>query len=191
MADTTTAAGLSIRAGQDDDIAAVTRIYAQAVRTGTGTFDITPPDEAGMRARLGDVKARGLPWLVAERDGRVVGFCYAAPYKLREAYVFTVESSIYVDEDARRGGIGRALMAGLIEACTNAGLRQMVAVVGDSENTASIGLHQALGFKKVGCFENVGFKHGRWLDIVLMQCPLGLGGATPPDQVSGDITKTE
>jgi len=183
--------GLVIRAGRDDDIRAVTRIYAQAVRTGTGTFDITPPNDDGMRARLGKVAARGHPWLVAERAGRVVGFCYAAPYKLREAYAFTVESSIYVDEEARRGGIGRALMAGLIEACTAAGLRQMVAVVGDSENAASIGLHRALGFEKAGRFENVGFKHGRWLDIVLMQRPLGPGGDTPPDQTARDAIKTE
>jgi len=182
---------LAVRAGRDDDIAAVTRIYAQAVRTGTGTFDITPPDEAGMRTRLGAVRARGLPWLVAERAGRIVGFCYAAPYKLREAYAFTVESSIYVDEGARRCGIGRALLGALIEACAAAGLRQMVAVVGDSENAASIGLHRALGFEKAGCFRNVGFKHGRWLDIVLMQRPLGPGGDAPPHPASGDTTKTE
>lgn len=175
MSDTVT-----IRDCRDDDLPAVTAIYARQVRDGTGSFEITPPDRAELARRRGDVIAKGLPYLVAESDGEVIGFAYAQPHKPRAAYVHTVESSVYVVETGRRSGVGRRLMETLIRRCGQAGKRQMVAVVGDSENAASIALHEAVGFHRVGRFESVGFKHGRWLDIVLMQRSLGDGAKSPP-----------
>lgn len=175
MSDTVT-----IRDCRDDDLPAVTAIYARQVRDGTGSFEITPPDRAAMERRRGEVIATGLPYLVAEARGEVVGFAYAQPHKPRAAYLHTVESSVYVTESGRRSGVGRRLMEELIRRCERADKRQMVAVVGDSENAASIALHEAVGFRRVGRFENVGFKHGRWLDIVLMQRSLGAGASVPP-----------
>ena len=175
MSDTVT-----IRDCRGDDLPAVTAIYARQVRDGTGSFEITPPDRAAMERRRGDVIAKGLPYLVAEARGEVVGFAYAQPHKPRAAYVHTVESSVYVTESRRRSGVGRRLMEELIRRCERAQKRQMVAVVGDSENAASIALHEAVGFHRVGRFESVGFKHGRWLDIVLMQRTLGDGAESPP-----------
>lgn len=175
MSDTVT-----IRDCRGDDLPAVTAIYARQVRDGTGSFEITPPDRAAMARRRGDVIGKGLPYLVAEARGEVVGFACAQPHKPRAAYVHTVESSVYVTETGRRSGVGRRLMEELIRRCERAGKRQMVAVVGDSENAASIALHRAVGFRRAGRFESVGFKHGRWLDIVLMQRSLGDGANVPP-----------
>lgn len=174
-----------IRASTADDLAAITRIYGHHVLNGSGTFEEEPPSIAEMGRRRDDVRTRGLPHLVAERDGQVLGFAYAAPYRLRSAYRFTLEDSVYVTEDQRRTGIGRALLAKLIEDCSAQGYRQMIAVIGDSGNTGSIGLHGALGFRHAGTLHAAGFKLGRWVDSVLMQRALGQGDSTPPGEQAG------
>lgn len=133
-----------------------------------------------MARRRQAVIAAGLPYLVAELDGRIAGYAYASPFRPRPAYAATVENSVYVANWAQRRGVGRALLSALIDACVAAGKRQMIAVIGDSGNVASIGLHQAMGFSHVGTLQEVGFKHGRWLDVVLMQRPLSGGAGTLP-----------
>ncbi|MDK9695098.1 MAG: GNAT family N-acetyltransferase [Siculibacillus sp.] len=169
-----------IRPATPTDLAAIRTIYADAVINGCASFEIEPPDVAEMAARMAKIREAGLPWFVAEVDGRVLGYAYAGPYRPRPAYRFTVENSVYVAPDAKGRGLGRALLAALIEATTALGLRQMLAVIGDSANTASIGLHAALGFTHAGLLTSVGWKHGRWLDSVLMRRPLGPGDETPP-----------
>ncbi|ADG11792.1 N-acetyltransferase [Caulobacter segnis] len=170
-----------IRPSVDADVPAITEIYGWNVLNGFGTFEEVPPDEAEMARRREGFLSRGLPYLVAELDGKVVGYAYAGPFRLRAAYRYTVEDSIYVSPDAVGSGVGRALLKTLIEACEALGLRQMCAVIGDSGNQASIALHAALGFEKKGVFPDMGHKFGRWLDLVWMQRPLNGGGATPPD----------
>jgi phosphinothricin acetyltransferase len=164
------------------DLAAITRIYAQAVREGTASFEIDPADSAEMQRRFEALQADGYPYLVAECDGTVAGYAYAGPYRARPAYRFSVEDSVYVAPGRQRGGIGRALLASLIEAAEAKAFRQMVAVIGDSANTSSIELHRAAGFRLVGTLENIGFKFGRWLDSVLMQRALGEGAGSTPDE---------
>lgn len=158
-----------IRACETRDLPQVQAIYAHHVLTGLGSFEETPPSLEEMRTRYEHIVRDAYPFVVAERDDEVVGFAYASAYRPRAAYRFTCESSVYVHPGAQRGGIGRALMLDVIAACERRGLRQMLAVIGDSENAASIGLHVALGFAPVGTFEAVGFKFGRWVDTVLMQ----------------------
>jgi phosphinothricin acetyltransferase len=170
----------SIRPATPADIAAVTRIYAEAVRHGTASFELEPPDEAEMARRFRALLDGGYPYLVAELDGAVAGYAYAGPYRPRPAYRFSVEDSVYIAPGAQRRGIGRALLSGLIDAEEHGGYRQMIAVTGDSAQTASIELHRALGFHLVGTIENVGFKFDRWLDTVLMQRALGPGASTKP-----------
>jgi L-amino acid N-acyltransferase YncA len=169
---------LSIRFAQASDNAAITRIYAHAVRHGTASFETEPPDEAEMARRQSALEAGGFPFLVAEQDGEVVGYAYAGPYRARPGYRFTVEDSIYIAAQAQGRGIGRALLAKLIAEAEQRGFRQMIAVIGDSAQIASIALHEAAGFRLVGTFEAVGFKFGRWLDSVLMQRALGEGAST-------------
>ncbi len=169
-----------IRPVTPSDIAAITRIYAHAVNFGTASFELEPPDEAEMNRRMVALLEGGFPYLAAEADGRLVGYAYAGPYRPRRAYRFSVEDSIYVDPNVHRRGVGRALLHRLIEESERRGFRQMVAVIGDSAQTASIELHRALGFRMIGAVENVGFKFGRWLDTVLMQRALGPGASTPP-----------
>jgi L-amino acid N-acyltransferase YncA len=171
---------LTIRAATPADLAAITAIYAHAVLHGTASFELDPPPEAEMRRRYEALAGGGHPYLVAVQDGRVRGYAYAGPYRPRAAYRSTVEDSIYLAADAQGRGIGRLLLADLIESATAAGFRQMIGVIGDSRHQASIRLHAALGFRLVGVFENVGWKHGSWLDSVLMQRSLGPGSATPP-----------
>jgi phosphinothricin acetyltransferase len=172
---------LAIRPAKTSDIAAITRIYAHAVEHGTASFELTPPDEAEMANRMRDLTGKGFPYIVAEIDGALAGYAYSAPYRARAAYRHTVENSVYVAHDRHRHGVGRVLLAALIEASGAAGFRQMIAVIGDSpKQAASIGLHEALGFRHVGILEDVGFKHGRWLDSVLMQRALGAGATTEP-----------
>jgi L-amino acid N-acyltransferase YncA len=166
-----------LRAANADDMPQVTAIYAEHVRTGTGSFELEPPDEAEMRRRRDDVVARGLPYLVAAREDEVVGYAYAGTYRPRPAYRFTVEDSIYVRADCAGRGIGRTLLDALIVACERAGARQMIAVIGDAANTGSIRLHETAGFAPTGLLQSVGWKFGRWLDVVLMQRPLGPGNA--------------
>ena len=170
----------SIRLAQLDDLPAITEVYDTAVRHGTATFEIVPPDEDEMRRRYQALRSGGYPFLVADLDGAVMGYAYAGPYRARPAYDWTVEDSIYVAPQSQRRGIGRALLAALIEHSEANGYRQMLAIIGDSDNAASIELHRAAGFRMIGTFDHVGFKFGRWLDSVLMQRPLGDGSATPP-----------
>ena len=171
---------IPIRPAQPRDLAAITRIYDHAVRHGTASFEIEPPDEREMARRYEALRAGGYPYLVAELDGAIVGYAYAGPYRARAAYRWSVEDTIYVAPSSQRRGIGRALLERLIADAEAGGFRQMIAVIGDSANAASIELHRAAGFRMVGTFDNVGFKFSRWLDSVLMQRPLGAGAMEMP-----------
>ncbi|OSZ74780.1 GNAT family N-acetyltransferase [Hydrogenophaga sp. IBVHS1] len=170
-----------IRPSRDEDLDAITRIYGHHVLHGTGTFETTPPSLADMTARRADVLAKGLPWLVAEEDGQVLGFAYGNWFKPRPAYRFSVEDSIYMDPAAHRKGLGRALLAELLAVLERTGTRKVMAVIGDSNNAGSIGVHRALGFEMVGVVQSCGWKFDRWLDIVMMQKTLGAGDSTPPN----------
>jgi L-amino acid N-acyltransferase YncA len=171
---------LAIRPATPADIPAITRIYADAVSNGTASFELAPPDQGEMARRMAVLAEAGYPYLAAE-DGALLGYAYAGPYRPRPAYRLTVEDSVYVAPDAQRHGVGRALLAALIEAAEARGYRQMLAVIGDSPHQAgSIALHAALGFRQVGLLPDVGFKHGRWLDSLLMQRALGPGATTKP-----------
>jgi L-amino acid N-acyltransferase YncA len=171
---------ISIRPAGANDLAAIARIYADAVRHGTASFEIDPPDQAEMTRRFADLRGGGFPYLVAQDEGAVAGYAYAGPYRARPAYRFTVEDSIYVAAPSRRRGIGRALLERLIQEAEGYGFRQMIAVIGDSDQPASIALHAAAGFRIVGTLDGVGFKLDRWLDSVLMQRALGNGATTGP-----------
>jgi len=171
----------AIRPAKITDIPAITRIYAHAVEFGTASFELAPPDETEMARRMNELMGRGFPYIVAEIAGILAGYAYAGPYRARPAYRFTVEDTVYIAPDMQRRGLGRILLAALIEAAEAGGYRQMIAVIGDSTKQApSIGLHEALGFRHVGILDHVGFKHGRWLDSVLMQRALGPGSTTNP-----------
>jgi L-amino acid N-acyltransferase YncA len=170
-----------IRPSRDEDLDAITRIYGHHVLHGTGTFETTPPTLADMTARRADVLAKGLPWLVAEEGGQVLGFAYGNWFKPRPAYRFSVEDSIYMDPAAHRKGLGRALLAELLAVLERTGTRKVMAVIGDSANAGSIGVHKALGFEPVGVVQSCGWKFDRWLDIVLMQKTLGVGDSSPPE----------
>jgi len=169
-----------VRASTDADIPAIAALYARHVLHGTASFEEVPPDEAEIARRRADILGRGLPYLAAECEGRLVGYAYAGLYRTRSAYRFTLENSVYVADGMGRRGIGRALMDPLIEMCEAAGYRRMIAAIGDSANHGSIGLHKACGFRPVGILPAVGFKFGRWLDGVLMERPLGDGSDSPP-----------
>ena len=169
-----------IRDAAESDFAAIQAIYGHHVIHGFGSFEQTPPDVAEMIGRWNAVRAAGLPYLVGDADGQVAGFAYAAPYRTRPAYRFSVEDSVYVAPSRQRRGLGRRLLVPLIERCEALGYRQMVAVIGDRQNAGSIGLHAALGFREVGCLHAIGFKHGRWVDVVLMQRALGPGDTSAP-----------
>jgi phosphinothricin acetyltransferase len=168
---------LLIRPSQEADLGAITAIYGEAVRTGTASFELEPPDLAEMTRRREAVVKAGLPWIVAERAGAVLGYAYAGPFRPRPAYRFCVENSIYVDATVRGQGVGALLLAELIARCESWGARQMVAVIGDSGNAGSIAVHAALGFRHAGQVNQVGWKFNRWLDVVFMQRALGSGGS--------------
>jgi phosphinothricin acetyltransferase len=170
----------SIRPATPADIPAITRIYAHAVRHGTASFELDPPDEAEMARRQRALFESGYPFLVAEVDQAVAGYAYAGAYRTRPAYRFSVENSVYIAPEMHRRGIGRVLLARLIAECETRGYRLMIAVIGDSAQAASIELHRAAGFELVGVLEGVGYKFERWLDTVLMQRPLGKGRSAPP-----------
>jgi phosphinothricin acetyltransferase len=172
---------LDIRPATEADLPAVTAIYDQAVRFGTATFELDPPDIAEMTRRFRVLTDGGFPYLVATLDGRVVGYAYAGAYRPRPAYRFTVENSVYLEPATHRRGIGLQLLQRLIAECEARGLRQMIAVIGDSANAGSIGVHTRAGFAMIGTHPNVGFKFGRWLDTVMMQLALGEGATTVPE----------
>ena len=171
---------IAIRPATPSDIAAITRIYAHAVTYGTATFEIEPPDEAEMARRQTSLLAKRFPYLVAERDGQVAGYAYAGPYRDRRAYDWCVEDSVYVAPEFHRQGIGRLLLKHLVGEAEALGYRQIIGVIGDSANTASVAVHVAAGFRLIGTFQSIGFKHSRWLDTVLMQRALGKGDTSPP-----------
>ena len=170
----------TIRRSRDDDVPAIAAIYAHHVLHGVASFEEEPPSADEMRRRRGEIVSRGLPYLVAERGDRVIGYCYAGRFRPRSGYRFTLEDSIYVDPAEVGRGIGRALLEQVLAHCETLGYRQMVAVIGGRETVASIRLHEVLGFTHTGLFEAVGFKFGRWIDIVVMQRALGEGAATLP-----------
>lgn len=169
-----------IRSARDADLPAITRIYAHHVRHGLATFETEPPTEDEMTRRHSELVSKGFPYLVAVRDHEVLGYAYVGPYRARPAYRFVVENSIYLDPAFAGKGVGRALLDALIRAAESRGFRQMIAIIGDSANHASIKVHERCGFTLVGTFRAVGFKHGRWVDTVLMQRPLGAGDKTLP-----------
>jgi len=173
----------AIRAATPADLPAVTAIYDHAVRHGTASFELEPPDATEMARRRQTLVDAGYPYLVAEIDGAIAGYAYAGPYRSRPAYRWSVEDSIYVAPHMHRRGVGAALLSRLIVDAEKSGFRQMIAVIGDSAQTPSIALHRAAGFRLIGTIENVGFKFGRWLDSVLMQRPLGSGAAKPPEGI--------
>lgn len=170
-----------VRLAAHGDLEAITAIYAHHVLTGLGTFEEVPPTIAEMTYRFDEVKARGLPYLVAVEDRSVVGFAYAAPFRPRDAYRFAVENSVYIAPGLEGLGLGSALLLQLVEGAAAAGARQMIAVIGDSENFASIRAHLKAGFRHVGILKAAGFKFGRWVDVVLMQRPVGEGVANVPE----------
>ncbi len=172
--------GLLIRASTDADLATIQAIYAHAVEHGTGTFETEAPSLEEMARRRVEVLSRDLPWLVAESAGQVLGYAYANYFRPRLAYRFCVEDSIYLAPDQQGRGLGRLLLVELMARCEAAGSRQMLAVIGDSANAGSIGVHRALGFEHQGVLKSAGWKFGRWLDVVMMQRALGPGDTTPP-----------
>lgn len=171
-----------VRPSEFADLPAITAIYAWNVDHGSGSFEIGAPDAAEMARRRDAVLGNGLPWLVVERAGSVAGFAYANWFRPRIAYRFCVEDSVYLAPDAQGHGLGRPLLAELIARCEARGARQMLAVIGDAANRASIGLHRALGFEPAGVLRASGWKFDRWLDVVILQRALGPGAATPPSQ---------
>jgi phosphinothricin acetyltransferase len=170
---------IAIRPAKTADIPAITRIYAHAVKTGTASFELEPPNEAEMAERMKMLLDGKFPYLVAEADGVVAGYAYASLYRTRPAYRFTVEDSVYVAPNMQRRGIGIALVRKLVEVCTALGYRQMIAIIGDSDQAASTGVHKACGFTDAGNLRNIGWKFDRWLDTPMMQLALGEGAATP------------
>ena len=172
----------ALRAAVMGDAPAIAAIYHDHVAHGTASFELEPPDEAEMRKRMTTLLDQSYPWFVATVGDEIVGYAYAGPYRTRPAYRYTVEDSVYLKPSAQRKGIGRALLARLIEVCTARGDRQMIAVIGDSANAGSIALHARAGFVDAGCLRNVGWKFDRWLDSVLMQRALGGGAASAPMQ---------
>ncbi len=171
----------TIRPSRDPDVAPITAIYTHHVLHGTGTFETVPPTEAEMAARRADVLGKGLPYLVLEEDGAVIGFAYCQWFKPRPAYRFSAEDSIYLHPQAAGRGLGRQLLGALAEQAEAGGIRKLIAVIGDSANAGSVGVHRALGFSHVGVFKSCGWKFGQWRDIVLMEKALGEGDTTAPE----------
>jgi phosphinothricin acetyltransferase len=169
-----------IRDAEAGDLPVITAIYAHHVLHGTGTFEETPPDEAEIAARVKKVQEAGCAWLVAENEGEILGYGYFAQIRDRSAYRYTAEDSIYVRDDVRGMGVGKALVQALLHRATERGFRQMIAVIGDSDNVGSIGLHASLGFRNAGVMKAVGLKFGQWVDVVTMQRPLGDAERTLP-----------
>ena len=171
---------LLIRPSTPADLAAITAIYAWNVLNGTGTFELDAPDETEMARRRDDVLSKGLPWLVVQRDGVVLGYAYANHFRPRKAYRFCLEDSVYLAPEAKGQGLGKLLLAELLGRCEAAGARQMLAVIGDSANLGSIGVHRTLGFEHIGVMKAAGWKFDQWRDVVIMQKALGLGQTSAP-----------
>ncbi len=171
---------LIIRPSTDADLPAITAIYGHHVRTGTGTFEVDSPSVVDMRGRRADVLSKGLPWLVALQNDQVVGYAYCNWFKPRPAYRFSAEDSIYLSPEAAGKGIGRTLLAELIAQAQRAGVRKLIAVIGDSANAGSIAVHKAAGFQPVGVLKSCGWKFDKWLDVVMMDKALGEADSTPP-----------
>jgi phosphinothricin acetyltransferase len=172
---------IQIRPSRDTDVAAITTIYSHHVLHGTGTFETDPPSAADMASRRADVLSKNLPYLVAERDGELLGFAYCNWFKPRPAYRFSAEDSIYLADGARGQGLGARLLAALSQAAEAVGVRKLIAVIGDSANAGSIGVHRAQGFTHVGVLKDCGWKFGEWRDVVLMEKVLGEGSTTRPE----------
>jgi len=173
-----------LRPSQEPDLPAITAIYGHHVLHGSGTFETEPPSLADMTARRAEVLARHLPFLVAEEGGRILGFAYCNWFKPRPAYRFSAEDSIYLAPDAHRRGLGRALLAELAAQAQAAGVRKLIAVIGDSANAGSIGVHRSVGFEQVGVLKSCGWKFERWLDVVLMEKTLGAGNSRAPQSTA-------
>ena len=170
-----------IRPSRDQDVEAITAIYAHHVVHGTGTFETEPPSATDMAARRADVLSKKLPYLVAERDGELLGFAYCNWFKPRPAYRFSAEDSIYLADNARGQGLGSKLLDALSQAAEAVGVRKLIAVIGDSANAGSIGVHRTQGFTHVGVLKDCGWKFGEWRDVVLMEKVLGQGSSTKPE----------
>ncbi len=177
---TKTASDILLRDVEDADLPAIQKIYAYQVEHGVSSWEETPPDIAEMTRRRDGVLAAGYPYRVAVRNGVVIGYAYASAYRPRPAYRYTVEHSIYIAPNIQRAGVGRLLLKDLIEICTAKGYRQMIAVIGDSNNAMSIDFHKKMGFQPIGIISSIGYKFGQWLDSVILQLPLGDGDTTPP-----------
>lgn len=171
---------MDLRDAVPADLPAISAIYAHHVRHGSGTFEEEPPPEAELARRIAAVQDKGWPWLVAEENGLILGFAYLSQFRPRSAYRFAGEDSVYVRNDIRGQGVGKALVAALLRRAEECGFRQVFAVIGDSENVGSIGLHVSLGFRQVGVMRSAGAKFGRWLDVVTMQRAIGRGDRDPP-----------
>ncbi|SFM07831.1 GNAT family N-acetyltransferase [Variovorax sp. OV329] len=172
---------ITIRPSQDDDVAQITAIYAHHVLNGTGTFETEPPSPTDMAARRADVLSKNLPYLVAEEDGKVLGFAYCNWFKPRPAYRFSAEDSIYIADSARGKGVGAQLLAALEKAAEAVNVRKLIAVIGDSANVGSVGVHRKQGFSQVGVIKDCGWKFGEWRDIVLMEKVIGAGSSERPE----------
>ena len=171
----------NIRASRDEDVPAITAIYAHHVLNGTGTFETIPPTPEDMAARRADVLSKEMPYRVAEQDGQILGFAYCTWFKPRPAYRYSAEDSIYMADGARGQGAGKQLLAALAKEAEAAGIRKLIAVIGDSANQGSVRVHEAIGFSPVGVLKSCGWKFGKWLDVVLMEMPLGVGDSTSPE----------
>ncbi|APW37511.1 GNAT family N-acetyltransferase [Rhodoferax koreense] len=170
-----------VRPSRDEDLTTITAIYAHHVLHATGTFETEAPTETDMRARRADVLGKGLPYLVVEVDGQVAGFAYCNWFKPRPAYRFSAEDSIYLAADQAGKGLGKLLLTALAAEAERIGVRKLIAVIGDSANAGSVGVHRALGFNHVGVLKSSGWKFGKWLDVVLMEKALGAGDTTAPE----------
>jgi L-amino acid N-acyltransferase YncA len=177
---------VQVRPASPADIPTIQAIYAHHVLRGLASFEEVPPDVAEIHRRFSEVTGKGLPWLAADFGGVLAGYGYCAPYRIRSAYRYALEDSVYVRDDFHGRGVGAALLEALIERCAALGYRQLIAVIGDSAHAASINLHAAAGFVRVGTLRSVGFKFGRWVDSVLMQRPLGEGDGSNPGK-AGDV----
>ena len=171
---------MQVRPATPDDLPAIHEIYGYHVLNGLASFEEETPPLEELRRRFGDVQARGLPWLAADFGGVLAGYGYCAPYRTRSAYRYSLEDSVYVRHGSEGRGVGSALLGALIQRCEGLGYRQLVAVIGDSANAASINLHASFGFLRVATLRSIGFKFGRWVDSVVMQRPLGPGDSMPP-----------